>query len=805
MVVGFTKRVQRILSKDAPEEARFCNVDEIQPEHIIIAILKDEKSTGHKVLAVLGVDPLDFLCHINDSILHIGGAVIAGDIPISNRVKYMFKTADEEARIMRDDYLGTEHILLAVMRERGAVQTYLFQKGINANYLRMTIQQEARIRVRRAVYPQLTPVLEEFSLDLTALAKENKLSAVIGREKEINRMMRILARKTKNNPVLVGEPGVGKTAIVEGLARILASDKSPDALAGRRVLSLDMGALIAGTKYRGEFEERIKKIIQEIKLAGNIILFIDEIHTVIGAGNPEGYNDAANMLKPGLARGEFHCIGATTFSEYRKYFEKDPALERRFQAIPVEEPDIEETIAILNGIKANYEAFHKVSYTDGAIIAAARLSRRYLPDRFMPDKAIDILDEAGAAGRLDAAEKPPEIAVFGNEMLRLREEKNLALMSRNYENVCQIKEKVKNFRFRVADARKMWERYIQYAAGERPVITEAHIRRVTSETTGVPLSSLDESQRLLAVEEELHKTIIGQRDAVSRIASAIRRARSGVSSPARPLGSFIFLGPTGVGKTLLAKRLAAFLFGDESALLRIDMSDYMEKYNIARLTGAPPGYIGYGEGGTLTEGVRRNPYRVVLFDEIEKAHRDVSNILLQILEEGELRDGMGRKVNFRNTVIIMTGNAGIREISRDSKLGFGAGNGMMSYAEIETAAKEDLRRVFNPEFLNRVDDIIVFHPLTREQVGEIFDLQAGELAQRLSEQGFGLEIADEARESLLEQSWEPAYGGRPLRRTLQREVEDPISRLILEQNPPAGSVFFICKEGEGIKARIKEN
>ncbi|MDR2194382.1 MAG: ATP-dependent Clp protease ATP-binding subunit [Treponema sp.] len=802
--------MERIIAVDAQNEARRCNVDEILPEHIVIAILKNGNGRACRALTFLSIDLDDFSRYIGNALIYIGGIIREGEIPFSQRTTYMLETAAEEARMMENALIGTEHLLLAAMQEPGTIQTYLLRKDIDIRRVRMTIQMEmpvardahthsqehgggknitARVRVRPAVYPRLTPVLDGFSRDLTAAAQDGKLEPVIGREKEITRMMRILARKTKNNPVLVGEPGVGKTAIVEGLAQLYVSDAT-DVLERSRIVSLDIGALIAGTKYRGEFEERVKNIIEELKQSGDIILFIDEIHTVIGAGNPEGTHDIASMLKPGLARGEFRCIGATTAAEYRKYFEKDAALERRFQPVMVHEPTIEETLAILTGIKASYEAFHHVRYSDEAVRAAVRLSQRYLPERFMPDKAIDMLDEAGAFLKTDAVEMPPEVSRFETEMLRLRQEKNLAVISGKLENAFHIREKVKYFHTRVIEAKHAWERY---ANNVYPLVTKRHVQEIASEVTGIPLARLDgiEAKRLLRLEEELRTTVIGQDEAISHIASALRRAHSGVSSPLRPLGSFMFLGPTGVGKTLLAKRLAAFLFGSETDLLRLDMSDYMEKYNAARLVGAPPGYIGYGEGGVLTETVRKKPYRVILFDEIEKAHRDVCNLLLQVLEEGELTDSMGHTVNFRNTVIIMTSNAGIKDIRRAFRLGFRSGDAVMSRGEFEAAAKEELRRAFSLEFLNRVDDVIVFSALTKDDIGAILDIQVQELSKRLHDQTLTLAITEAAHAALIEKAWDPSFGGRPLRRTLQTELEDPIARLILNGSVSPGCVFRI--------------
>jgi ATP-dependent Clp protease ATP-binding subunit ClpC len=590
---------------------------------------------------------------------------------------------------------------------------------------------------------------------------------------------------------------VGKTAIVEGLAQLFAAEQVPDALAGRRILSLDLGAVVAGTKYRGEFEERLKKIMREITQAKNVILFIDEIHTIIGAGGAEGTVDASNMLKPGLSRGDVQCIGATTLAEYRRHFERDAALERRFQAILVEEPNVDETIRILRGVQKRYADHHSVNYTDEAIEAAARLAQRYISGRFMPDKALDILDEAGAMRKLEPPPMTPEFALIEEEIRLLTEEKGAMVSAQDYERAAEVRDKVRGLRGRLEAMRMAWE---QSSRHERLKVSETDIRRVVAEITGIPLTHLEEqeSKRLLKIEEELHRGVVGQDDAVRRIASAKRRSRTGISNPLRHLGSFIFLGPTGDGKTLLAKRLSEYLFENSGALVRIDMSDYMEKHNVSRLVGAPPGYVGYEEGGALTEKIRRNPYRVILFDEIEKAHRDVFNILLQVLEEGELRDNLGHTVSFRNTVLIMTSNAGVREISRDSRLGFGAGSGLMSFDEIEAAALSEMKRLFNPEFINRLDEIIVFHPLDQKQVEAILDIQLGELSSRLAEQGYSIELTPTARKILMEKGWDPKFGGRPLRRAIQKELEDPLSLLVLEGAYAPGTLF----KGEGKNGKI---
>jgi len=815
MVKGFTQLTQRILTHDAQEEVRRFNSDQLLPEHIIIAMLKDWGGTACKALMYLRIDLGEFRRSLESNLPRTPSLLLKGDAPMSERTKRMLENATEEARTLGNEYLGTEHLLAAAFREENsAVQAYLSQAEINLEMFRALVktsfnrkgQTEAGFsvglkfspsqsfginlgpRIKPASYPVLTPALNEFSRDLTALARAGKLDPVVGRKKEIERALRILARRTKNNPVLVGEPGVGKTAIVEGLAQLFAGDAVPTALAGRRILSLDMGSIVAGTKYRGEFEERLKKIMKEITQSHNIILFIDEIHTIIGAGGAEGTVDASNMLKPGLSRGDLQCIGATTLAEYRKHFEKDAALERRFQSILVEEPGYDETLSILRGIQKKYEDHHQVNYTPEAVEAAAKFAQRYITGRQMPDKAIDVMDEAGAMRKLAPPFVPPEIAGIEDEIRQLAEEKNAMVSMQDYERAAEVRDKVRELRGRLDAMLTAWE---ENSLGDRLRVDESHVRRVVAEITGIPLTHLEEkeSRRLLNIEEELHRGVVGQDDAVRRVASAIRRSRVGVSSPKRPLGSFIFLGPTGVGKTLLAKRLSEYLFETPDSLVRIDMSDYMEKHNASRLVGAPPGYIGYDEGGFLTERIRRNPYRVVLFDEMEKAHLDVFNLLLQVLEEGELKDSLGHTVSFRNTVIIMTSNAGVREISRDSRLGFGSGSGMMSFEEIESSAMSELRRLFNPEFLNRVDDVVVFHPLDIKQVEAILDLQIEELSARLYEQGYSIQVMQAAKKILIEKGWDPKFGGRPLRRALQKELEDPLSLKILEEDYPPGTVF----------------
>jgi len=812
MFKGLTQRAQRILTTYAQEEAKRFHSDQLQPEHILLAILKEGEGLGYKVLKNLNIDAGELQLSIEKSLPKKHAGFILGDVPPSVRGKRMLELSAEEARKMSHDYIGTEHLVLAAAGEKDSVfSSFLEKKSVSLEEVKKSVLEvsrsstsekktsnSAQAQQKRRPQPQgkkTTPTLDEFSRDLTDYAREDKLDPVIGREKEIQRVIQILARRNKNNPVLIGEPGVGKTAIVEGLAQRITDGSAPVVLLGKRVITLDLASLIAGTKYRGEFEERLKRVMKEIALADNVVLFIDELHTIIGAGGAEGAIDASNMLKPALSRGELQCIGATTLDEYRKYIEKDAALERRFQTIFVDEPSVQDTIEILGGIKERYEEHHNVSYTMKALETAARLSARYISDRFLPDKAIDLIDEAGSDKKINNSVRPKEIADIEKQIETLNAEKLSLVNNQNYEKAAAVRDMIRQLKEQLEDVKKGWQNTLRV---EKNQVDEEDIQAIISQITGIPLSRIveTESEKLLHIEDELHKKVIGQDESIQAVAAAVRRSRTGISSPRRPMGSFIFLGPTGVGKTLLAKTLAEFLFGNEDSLVRIDMSDFMEKHNVSRLVGAPPGYVGYEEGGVLTEKIRRRPYSVVLLDEIEKAHPDVFNILLQVLEEGELQDNLGHKVSFRNTVLIMTSNAGAREISRDTALGFHEVDGLMNYSEIRNSAMNELKRVFRPEFINRVDEIVVFHSLTDKQIGEIFDIMLSEVAVRLLDMDIILDVKKTAKKFLIEKGFDHKYGARPLRRVIQKDLEDPLSMEILR-----GKI----KTGDCIQVSVSKN
>ncbi len=811
MFKGLSQRAQKLLTIQSQEEAKRSNAEQLLPEHVMLALIHSADGMGFSVLQALKINLLSLQLQLEQALPPRAGTIVFGDIPPSRRLRSMLDAASIEARTFRHDYIGTEHILLACIREGQSVMNVFFDReSIRIEEVRQQVQEVTASRDTTLVARQKkslpadipapkqnASLLQEFSRDLTQMSREGLLDPVIGREKEIRRVIQILSRRNKNNPVLIGEPGVGKTAIVEGLAQRIVGEQVPRNLVGKRLLVLDLASVIAGTKYRGEFEERIKRIIKEISEAQNIILFIDELHTIVGAGGAEGAMDASNMLKPALARGAMQCIGATTLAEYRKYFEKDAALERRFQTVLVAEPNAADTLLILKGIKERYEKHHNVAYSDETLKTIVDLSARFLTDRFFPDKAIDLLDETGAMKKIESDVRPAELERLEEKIARLGEEKKELVLSQNYERAAVIRDEVRNLREQVESIRGRWQ---NPEPGAAQIVSSQDVCTVVSIITGIPASSVSESEtsRLVNLESELHQSVIGQNDAIAVISSAIRRSRAGISSTRRPLGSFIFLGPTGVGKTLLAKTLAKFLFGTEDSLVRIDMSDYMEKHNSSRLVGAPPGYIGFEDGGVLTEKIRRNPYSVVLLDEIEKAHPDVFNLLLQVLEEGELKDNLGHTVNFRNTVIIMTSNAGARMITHENRLGFSSGEqGLLDYEDIRSSAMSELKRIFNPEFLNRVDDIVVFNPLTTSEVARILDIQTAELADRLFEQDIRLEIRPAAKNWLVDNGYEASFGARPLRRLIQREIEDPLSLMIISGGVrPGDTVRIDAREGK---------
>ncbi|MBR0633384.1 ATP-dependent protease ATP-binding subunit ClpC [Bacillus altitudinis] len=796
----FTERAQKVLAL-AQEEAIRLGHKNIGTEHILLGLVREGEGIAAKALEALGLVS-DKIQKEVESLIGRGQEVSQAIPHYTPRAKKVTELSMDEARKLGHSYVGTEHILLGLIREgEGVAARVLNNLGVSLNKARQQVLQllgsnETGTSAAGSNSNANTPTLDSLARDLTAIAKEDSLDPVIGRSKEIQRVIEVLSRRTKNNPVLIGEPGVGKTAIAEGLAQQIIHNEVPEILRDKRVMTLDMGTVVAGTKYRGEFEDRLKKVMDEIRQAGNIILFIDELHTLIGAGGAEGAIDASNILKPSLARGELQCIGATTLDEYRKYIEKDAALERRFQPIQVDQPSVDESIQILRGLRDRYEAHHRVSITDEAIEAAVKLSDRYISDRFLPDKAIDLIDEAGSKVRLRSFTTPPNLKELEQKLDEVRKEKDAAVQSQEFEKAASLRDTEQRLREKVEVTKKSWK---EKQGQENSEVSVDDIAMVVSSWTGVPVSKIaqTETDKLLNMEQLLHSRVIGQDEAVVAVAKAVRRARAGLKDPKRPIGSFIFLGPTGVGKTELARALAESIFGDEEAMIRIDMSEYMEKHSTSRLVGSPPGYVGYDEGGQLTEKVRRKPYSVVLLDEIEKAHPDVFNILLQVLEDGRLTDSKGRTVDFRNTILIMTSNVGASELKRNKYVGFNVQDESQNYKDMKGKVMGELKRAFRPEFINRIDEIIVFHSLEKKHLKEIVSLMSDQLTKRLKEQDLSIELTEAAKVKIADEGVDLEYGARPLRRAIQKHVEDRLSEELLKGNIEKGQhIVLDVEDGE---------
>ncbi|PCK23550.1 ATP-dependent Clp protease ATP-binding subunit ClpC [Bacillus pumilus] len=796
----FTERAQKVLAL-AQEEAIRLGHKNIGTEHILLGLVREGEGIAAKALEALGLVS-DKIQKEVESLIGRGQEVSQAIPHYTPRAKKVTELSMDEARKLGHSYVGTEHILLGLIREgEGVAARVLNNLGVSLNKARQQVLQllgsnETGASAAGSNSNANTPTLDSLARDLTAIAKEDSLDPVIGRSKEIQRVIEVLSRRTKNNPVLIGEPGVGKTAIAEGLAQQIIHNEVPEILRDKRVMTLDMGTVVAGTKYRGEFEDRLKKVMDEIRQAGNIILFIDELHTLIGAGGAEGAIDASNILKPSLARGELQCIGATTLDEYRKYIEKDAALERRFQPIQVDQPSVDESIQILRGLRDRYEAHHRVSITDEAIEAAVKLSDRYISDRFLPDKAIDLIDEAGSKVRLRSFTTPPNLKELEQKLDEVRKEKDAAVQSQEFEKAASLRDTEQRLREKVEVTKKSWK---EKQGQENSEVSVDDIAMVVSSWTGVPVSKIaqTETDKLLNMEQLLHSRVIGQDEAVVAVAKAVRRARAGLKDPKRPIGSFIFLGPTGVGKTELARALAESIFGDEEAMIRIDMSEYMEKHSTSRLVGSPPGYVGYDEGGQLTEKVRRKPYSVVLLDEIEKAHPDVFNILLQVLEDGRLTDSKGRTVDFRNTILIMTSNVGASELKRNKYVGFNVQDESQNYKDMKGKVMGELKRAFRPEFINRIDEIIVFHSLEKKHLKEIVSLMSDQLTKRLKEQDLSIELTEAAKAKIADEGVDLEYGARPLRRAIQKHVEDRLSEELLKGNIEKGQQIVLdVEDGE---------
>ena len=808
----YTDRAKRVLML-AQEEARRFNHNYIGTEHLLLGLVREGEGIAAKVLYDMGVD-LTKVRSAVEFIIGRGERVNQGDISLTPRAKKVIELAAEEARRLGHNYIGTEHLLLGLVREgEGIAAGVLESLGVSLEKVRQQVIQSVSQQPSRLTHESggrqassRTPLIDQMGIDLTAAARADKLDPVIGREQEIERVVQILSRRTKNNPALIGEPGVGKTAIVEGLAQRVIAGDVPETLLGKRLLTLDIGALVAGTKYRGEFEERLKKILEEIRGSGDCMLFIDELHTLVGAGAAEGAVDAANILKPALSRGELQCIGATTLDEYRKYIERDAALERRFQPVHVRELDIEETIAVLQGVKERYEEHHKVHIVDEAVKVAAEMSGRYVTDRFLPDKAIDLIDEASSRVRIQQANTSNALRNAVKDLDGIVREKEDAIESRQYDEAVGLGEKEAELRKKIEDLESDWPDKEE----KWPEVTKEDVATVVSMWTGIPVTRIaqEESARLLHMEENLHEKVVSQEEAISNVSKAVRRARAGLKDPKRPIGSFIFVGPTGSGKTYLARALAEFMFGSSDAMVRLDMSEYMEKHTISRLVGAPPGYVGYEEGGQLTESVRRRSYSVVLLDEIEKAHPDVFNVLLQIMEDGRLTDGKGRTVDFRNTILIMTSNVGAHLIKRDAAVGFRLESSDLRtegqfYKEMRERVMAEIKKTFRPEFLNRVDSVVVFQHLSKEDIISIVDIQLAEVQARLTEQDIALEVTDEAKELLVDQGYDPDNGARPLRRVIQNLIENELAEGLLADKFHAGDTVVVDRDGEELRLEVR--
>lgn len=803
----FTERARKVILL-AKEEAKRFNHDYIGTEHILLGLVREGEGVASAVLESLGLSSEKISVEVEKLVKAGPSTLISGDIPFTPKAKKVMELAMDEAVNLGHNYIGTEHLLLGLLREgEGIAAQVLTNLGLDVNKARMEVMRllgsstpgfgimQKPGAAARSSAVRKTPALEAFARDLTELARQGKLDPVIGRKNEIERVVQILSRRTKNNPVLLGEAGVGKTAIVEGLAQKIINGDIPEILRNKRIFILDLALMVAGTKYRGQFEERIKAVMEEIKRSEDLIIFIDELHTLVGAGGAEGAIDASNILKPALSRGEIQCVGATTLDEYRKHIEKDAALERRFQTIMVDPPTVNETMEILKGLRDRYEAHHKVKFTDDALEAAARLSDRYISGRFLPDKAIDVMDEAGSRARLATMMAPPDMKELEDEISNLKKEKEAAVEAQNFEKAAEYRDMERKTKDKLVTMKKEWS---QKKGSTEPQVTAEDIEFIVAKWTGIPLFRLEEkeSEKFLKMEEGMRKRVVGQDEAISAIARAVRRSRAGIKDPRRPIGSFIFLGPTGVGKTLLGRALAEYMFGDENAVIQLDMSEYMEKFNVSRLVGAPPGYVGYEEGGQLTEKVRRRPYSVILLDEIEKAHPDVFNILLQVLEDGRMTDSFGRRVDFKNTVIIMTSNIGTEMLKKQGALGFKAeAQEMEDYKDMKTRLLDEVKKTFKPEFLNRVDDIIVFHKLTKEHLYKIIDIEVDEVKKRLKEQGIEISLDNEAKEFLIEKGFDSIFGARPLKRTIQRYLEDSLAEEIIAGRYKAGSIVKIAKKG----------